>query len=984
MTLKRVYGLIIILFMILPQFHVLATENRDYDFEKDQTTDSIDIIEERYHTVLEKWENNGVKDASAFEASVSPDEFINVDLLPIEKSNGYGDAVFHLNKENPSFSFEIQVPESGLYEIIVDYYPISHDVPIEASIKINDEYQYYESRRIVFPLLWRNAKDEYEKDRFGNELIPEQVPQHEWRTISVEDASHMYPRPLKFYLSEGKNTITFNHLRGEMLVGNVYVSSPIEIPSYEEYKKRFPERELVKDLITIEAEKGFTKNTSYIRPISVVDSSVVPNDSKNLLLNAVGGESWKESGTTINWKVTVKKSGFYKLTIKTKQTKEGGGTVFRTLLIDHEIPFKEVMQIPFQYEKSWENVTLADEEGEPFLFYLTEGEHTISLKADASPLERTINAITEVTMDMQDFALSIKKLTGNQTDDYRDWDIKEFFPDIEERFDAWIEKLQKESKYLKDLYRGSDAQEIASLELAVEKLETLKKEPNKIPNRLTELTEGSSSVAQLLTNLLIQLPEQPLVIDRFYLYGDVHVPDEKSSIFQSFIFNIKRFIHSFSSGNYAVGETKKDTLEVWVNRPRQYVELLQNLADHTFTQETGIKVHFSVMPNEQKLILAAAGNEQPDVAIGVSNWLPYELAIRGALVDLRQFEDFHYYIKQFSPGAFLPFIIDDSVYALPETQDFYVQFYRKDILEELDIPVPETWDEVLQILPELQRFGMNYYTPIAGAGSFKPFHTTVPFIYQFGGELYTSDGMKTAIDSEQSLEAIEFMTELNTIYSMPLQVPNFYNHFRYGQLPIGISNFTTYVQLTTAAPEISGWWDIAPHPGIVQNDGIISRWAPGSAQAAMIFKGGKNKEAAWEFLKWWMSTETQTEFANNLQLIYGTEYMWNTANVEAFKNLPWPEEHKETILAQWEFLKEVPKTPGSYMLEREISNIWNKIVFDGENPREAIDESVIAVNRELARKMEEFGYVKNGKMVKPYRIPTLEQIEDWEGENDEH
>lgn len=243
--------------------------------------------------------------------------------------------------------------------------------------------------------------------------------------------------------------------------------------------------------------------------------------------------------------------------------------------------------------------------------------------------------------------------------------------------------------------------------------------------------------------------------------------------------------------------------------------------------------------------------------------------------------------------------------------------------------------------------------------------------------------MSTAIDSEESLRGIKLMTELYTLYSMPLQVPNFYNSFRYGTLPMGISNFETYVKLTSAAPEIAGSWDIALYPGIKQADGTVSRWATGSAQSAMILEKSDKQEEAWELLKWWMSTKTQTDYAVNLQTVYGAEYMWNTANLEAFNNLPWPEEHKQTILSQWKSLKEVPKTPGAYMIEREISNVWNKIVFDGANLRASVDDSTIIIDREIRRKMEEFGYMKDGRVVKPYIVPKLETVEDWVSENDD-
>jgi ABC-type glycerol-3-phosphate transport system substrate-binding protein len=181
----------------------------------------------------------------------------------------------------------------------------------------------------------------------------------------------------------------------------------------------------------------------------------------------------------------------------------------------------------------------------------------------------------------------------------------------------------------------------------------------------------------------------------------------------------------------------------------------------------------------------------------------------------------------------------------------------------------------------------------------------------------------------------------------------------------------------TAAPELNGLWEIALYPATVLDDGTELRYATGSAQASIMFANTEQKESGWEFMKWWMSTETQVDFQQQLILNYGMEYLWNSANVEAFAASPIPDEHKKVILEQWEWLQEPLKLPGSYMQERELSNVWNRIVFDGMNPRVAIDASVATINREITRKMEEFGYLKNGEVVKEFKIPTIETIEGW-------
>lgn len=111
--------------------------------------------------------------------------------------------------------------------------------------------------------------------------------------------------------------------------------------------------------------------------------------------------------------------------------------------------------------------------------------------------------------------------------------------------------------------------------------------------------------------------------------------------------------------------------------------------------------------------------------------------------------------------------------------------------------------------------------------------------------------------------------------------------------------------------------------------------------------------------------------------MYGEEYLWFTANNEAFMSLPISTEHKELILQQWEYSIEVSRIPAAYVIEQSISDAFSQVVFNGENVRVALDKAVITSNREIARKMEEFGYMKDGKKVKDYLVPTIYNIKDW-------
>ncbi len=146
----------------------------------------------------------------------------------------------------------------------------------------------------------------------------------------------------------------------------------------------------------------------------------------------------------------------------------------------------------------------------------------------------------------------------------------------------------------------------------------------------------------------------------------------------------------------------------------------------------------------------------------------------------------------------------------------------------------------------------------------------------------------------------------------------------------------------------------------------------------MIFSESTHKDEAWEFMKWWSRTDIQIQYAEQLIATMGPSYMWNTSNKEAFEQYSWDESHKEVIVSQWDYAYDVPKIPGSYMLEREISNIWNKTVYQGANVRTAIEDGLIIANKEITRKMIEFGYLdKDGTVLKPYLLPTIETIGWW-------
>jgi len=933
------------------------------------------LVEDHNSSVVGKQSQLSDDDALKDEIEISADSF-GLPISDHEIAHMYEKPSVFLN-QGDGINFKVQIAEDGFYTISFDMAaPEAFMNAPEGQLMVDNEFPSSDTRRIVFPIFYQNSTDEFPLDRYGNDALIRQERLIRWTKVVMRDANFSQEYPLQLHLSKGEHEFEFTLTKETMLLGSIYIAAFSEYPSYSQYLQDNQAQDTSGFFVEIEAEFPSFKNDTSIRPVTNRSLGVTPYDTNRLLLNTIGGESWESSGSTVYYEFTVPEDGYYYITLRALQNYKNNFTVFRRVTINDVILFDELNEVAFNYSNDWSNMTLGGET--PYKIFMQMGSNVLGIEANNSPYYSAIEKIKKVLIDINNLSLEIKKLTGNQVDVNKEWEITEYIPDIKEQLIAIADDLRVDVDGLIAINQTGGSEEILTYQMAIDNITVLAEDPDKIPSRMNRFSEGSGSAAQLLGNILPLLQSQPLALDKIYIHSADSAPEQVQVPFEtSFSEGVKRFVNSFKPNQYQSIGASEDEIEIWVNRPRQYVDLMQSLADESFTNDTGIKVKFSIMPDESKLVLANAAGIQPDVALGVSTNIPYELAIRNALKDLRSFDDFDSYIHIYSPGSLLSYIINDSVYAIPETQDFWVTYYRKDIMDSLGIPIPSTWNEVIEILPELQRYGMNFNTPLSSGSGTKGYLVTAPYIFNYDAKLYSEDGFSTGLGSDEAIAAIKFMTDSFTIYGMPLTTSSFYDSFRYGSLPIGVSNFETYIKLVTAAPEINGLWAIDLYPATVLADGTELRYATGSAQACIMFADTDKPNESWEFMKWWMSTETQVDFQQQLILNYGLAYLWNSANVEAFQYSPISEEHKAVILEQWEWLQEPIKLPGSYMQERELSNAWNKIVFDGVNPRVALDDSIIIINREITRKMEEFGYIENGVKVKEFKIPTIDSVKRW-------
>lgn len=877
----------------------------------------------------------------------------NASLKKAEEFKGQKNVLLW-EKEGGWIEWKVHISEAGLYNIALQYYPLpGKGLGIEVAVMIDGKIPYKEAQKVTFNRVWKDITG-IRKDKRDNDLRPKCEEEPVWQQADFIDTEGFYNRSLPFYFAEGEHTIRIVSIREPFALRQLIIYNPEKLPSYDEYiKNNSINDKIAKNIvIKVQGEKPYLKSDPILYPTyDRTDPATEPYHVSKIRLNTIGQWNWRYPGMWISWKVEVPENGYYKIAIKSRQNFVRGLAVHRKLYIDGKIPFKEAEDIEFPYSIRWYIKTIG-EKNKPYLVYLTKGVHEIKLEATLGSFTEILSRVETTTIGLNDLYRKIIMITGASPDLYRDYFLEEQIPGLVKMLLKYANELEEEALLFEKLagQKGGEAEFLRRVAL---QLRSMAEDTDTIPARISNFRDNLSG----LSSWLAYRRDQPLEIDYILVASpDSKLPSPTASIASKFINSLKAFIYSFVEDYNNIGEVYEGqkVIKLWVGGGRDQAQIIRDLINDSFTPQTGIKVNVSLV--QAGLIEAILAGKGPDVVLTVSRGQPVNLAARGALVDLSKFKDFDEVKKRFAPTALVPYTYNGGVYGLPVTQDFYMLFYRKDILRELNIDVPQTWDDMYRVIAKLQRYNLQVGLPYqridaleaidAGLGARNLFPT---LLLQFGGSFYDKTKTRTLLDKPEAVAAFKTWTDFYTKYNLPL-IYDFYNRFRTGEMPIGIAPYTTYNLLATAAPEIRNEWAIAPIPGIKKSNGEIDRSTGASGTACIILKKSRNKEACWEFLKWWTSDEVQTQFGKELEMLMGTAARYNTANLKAFQKLPWNKEELENLEAQWKYVKEIEEVPGSYYITRSIDSAFSAVVYQGINPRESLWKYTKEINDELERK----------------------------------
>lgn len=863
-----------------------------------------------------------------------------------------------------SVTYTFTVPKTALYNFSLTFLPPENGVNVELGLLLDGAHPFYETTSLKFTRDWVNVSNEFREDDKGNQIAPEQKLTGDFVSRLAEDNTGVNLEPFMFYLTEGKHTITLVGYSHQIVISSLGFTAPEKAPSYETYfdESKYTENTSVKPIV-IEGEAATVKNENSLVPRSTNGNiNMSPIDPYLTLVNNIGGTTWATPGQEITWEFEVETAGYYKFGAHYKQNEVINGESWRWMKIDGKTPFEEAKGVRFTYDTQWKYYEFGDGE-KAYYIWLDKGPHTVSMSVTLGALADYYDRLNKITTTLGDMYLQIVMIASENPDVNRDYELFRQIPNFNDILSDASRDLKALVADMQNLTGERGSQYIA----AMNNMDRVIKQMLDAPYIAHIYVSDYYSNYTTLSSWLSEMKKMPVSIDRMqFVYAGQEFDWEKANIFQSFWFEVLRLVSSFVN-DYTLFDKNSEgaVLKMWVNWGRDQTMALNSLIKDSFTPNEayyvdGKPVQVNLQIVSASLINGLLADNFPDIQLHLSRTDPVNYGMRGALLDLTQFSDYKEVLKNFQPGADTPYWHNGALYAIPDTQGFFCMFYRTDVFEQLGLTLPKTWEEYLYCATIIQRYNMGVYVPYtqittsttvnAGIGSLNIYPT---LMMQNGLSIYNDQLNATEMDGVKAIQVFEDWTEIYSDYGY-LKEADFYNRFRNGSMPLGIASYGTYMTIYSAAPEIDGRWAVANVPGTYDEEGNLNQTIAGSGSGASIVKRSPNRDAAWNFLKWWTSAETQTRYSNNVESVLGMLGRVGTANVEAFNNLAWDPDDLEALNEQWSKVVEVPEVPGSYYLTRAVDQAFWAVINDGSNAKDAIKKWSLVADQEIKRKIEEY------------------------------
>ncbi len=302
----------------------------------------------------------------------------------------------------------------------------------------------------------------------------------------------------------------------------------------------------------------------------------------------------------------------------------------------------------------------------------------------------------------------------------------------------------------------------------------------------------------------------------------------------------------------------------------QQFALLDKMTEEEFTPMTGITVEWGDIPfgNFQEALYLEASN--PNTDYDVVAWVDaWGTNIRDFLYPLNDFvTQYGIDMTDYSPAYVSASMMgsEDTIYGLPFRGHPQILYYRTDVLAELGVEPPQTWQDVSRIGAMMREAGMDMM-PISmyyGLNVDQNLFNWYSHLWGAGTDIF-DENWEPVFNSPVGVEAtIQYLSYLRDGYtaeqSTALNEGDAWQEVLDGRAAMYVGWWWRYSSmLGSALPEVAGNAGIAPAPG--WEGGSIASY--GYLWPVGVFAQSENIDASLQFLRWLTHPITELRGVSN-------------------------------------------------------------------------------------------------------------------------
>jgi multiple sugar transport system substrate-binding protein len=351
---------------------------------------------------------------------------------------------------------------------------------------------------------------------------------------------------------------------------------------------------------------------------------------------------------------------------------------------------------------------------------------------------------------------------------------------------------------------------------------------------------------------------------------------------------------------------------------------LKTLADAFVKDNPNVKVNVTPVDWGQavtKLQTAIAGGTTPDVSQMGTDMMG-QFGQNGAFETVPADID----PSQFFESAWNTNVVNGAAVGVPWYVETRLLYYRTDIAEKAGITAPPTtWDELKAMAKAMQEKGGAKYGISLGTKNWQEYF---PFLWSAGGNVVDDSGAPV-LNSPEAVEALTFYDSFFKEGLSPKSVPEGFDitpAFVKGDYPMFFSGPWHLGLIKEAGGAgFESKWAIAPMP----KKSTATSFLGGSN--VVVFKGSKNKDAAWAFVKFLTDPKTQALWYKTVTDLPAVQAAWDDPEVASDPNVKMFGEQLKDTKAQ-------PASATWSELSSAINDVLEKMTTGGIDPKAAADE----------------------------------------------